>query len=903
MADPSSSSAVETDRAPISREPTDGASSQVPPMKPPPQMQRPGVGRAGRSIEVLCNHFMVNYAGSQDVCHYDVSISDGGSAPGGNDGIANKNLCRSIIGKLQQVYGAKELGGKRFAYDGEKSLFTPGALQFQTQEFTVLLEESAINKVNSADDDSMKRRKVSSRNREYKVKIEYAATVKMGAINSLLSGQRNDRAQDALRVLDIVLKQHAASKGFLLIKDNYFNPILGLADIGEGVQTCRGSHVSFRPSLQGLSLNLDIATTTVIKAGPVLDFIRERFQPPNPNCIDWDKVKRVLKGVKVETPHTQMVHRIIGFSDSPCSQQSFTRKKMDESGQLVETELTIQQYYEMQYNINLRFPNLPCIAAGRPKRPTFIPVELCNIVPGQRYTKALSSSQRQKMIDQARQGPDERRDVVQKAMDVSDYSSNDLVKDFNIKIDTRMRKIPGRLLDPPMLVFGESRSETPRTGRWNFNSKSMAFAANIPSWAVINFDGRMPNHAVEKIVNDLGRVCTSKGMKMSRPETIVFEQRQNQRLSAAERVQLVMQEVKSKLQSAPVFMLIILPERKTSDLYGPLKKFLQTKLAIVTQCIAPPRVVKDQYLTNVALKINAKVGGYNSLLALEMNTKLPKVSSVPTVIFGLDVSHGPAGYSDSPSIAAVVASREWPYVSKYGVRMRAQPRKVEMIAGLYEDTEDGGMIVELLKDFYTSCKPAPGINDRRPKQVIIFRDGVSESQFEQVLRDEYLAFKKAFKKIDKSGTYEPKITLIVVQKRHHTRFFPATGGGNVQPGTIVDASLCHPRDYDFYLCAHAGLIGTTRPTHYHVLVDENNFTVDELQQLTHVLCYTYARSTTAVSTVAPIAYAHLAATHARNFLDTEGGSETSSMTGRSERSTPIHLPELHPQMKTKMFYC
>ena len=42
----------------------------------------------------------------------------------------------------------------------------------------------------------------------------------------------------------------------MLINDNYFSPVFGVADIGEGVQTCQGYHVSIRPSLQGLSLNL-----------------------------------------------------------------------------------------------------------------------------------------------------------------------------------------------------------------------------------------------------------------------------------------------------------------------------------------------------------------------------------------------------------------------------------------------------------------------------------------------------------------------------------------------------------------------------------------------------------------------------------------------------------------------
>jgi eukaryotic translation initiation factor 2C len=34
------------------------------------------------------------------------------------------------------------------------------------------------------------------------------------------------------------------------------------------------------------------------------------------------------------------------------------------------------------------------------------------------------------------------------------------------------------------------------------------------------------------------------------------------------------------------------------------------------------------------------------------------------------------------------------------------------------------------------------------------------------------------------------------------------------------------------------LQGTSRPTHYHVLHDENHFSADALQMLTNSLCYT-----------------------------------------------------------------
>lgn len=46
-----------------------------------------------------------------------------------------------MVDKLYQTYSA-ELDGKRFAYDGEKSLYTVGPLPQNKFEFTVVLEES-----------------------------------------------------------------------------------------------------------------------------------------------------------------------------------------------------------------------------------------------------------------------------------------------------------------------------------------------------------------------------------------------------------------------------------------------------------------------------------------------------------------------------------------------------------------------------------------------------------------------------------------------------------------------------------------------------------------------------------------------------------------------------------------
>ena len=159
----------------------------------------------------------------------------------------------------------------------------------------------------------------------------------------------------------------------------------------------------------------------------------------------------------------------------------------------------------------------------------------------------------------------------------------------------------------------------------------------------------------------------------------------------------------------------------------------------------------------------------------------------------------------------------------------------------------------------------------KPERIILYRDGVSESQFLQVLNQELIAIRAACLSLEE--TYKPGITFIAVQKRHHTRLFccekkeiKETRSGNIPPGTTVDAGITHPTEFDFYLCSHQGIQGTSRPSHYHVLWDDNKFDADELQSLTYQLCHTYVRCTRSVSIPAPAFYAHLVAFRARYHL-------------------------------------
>ncbi|GKC03500.1 transcription factor TGA4-like protein [Tanacetum coccineum] len=61
----------------------------------------------------------------------------------------------------------------------------------------------------------------------------------------------------------------------------------------------------------------------------------------------------------------------------------------------------------------------------------------------------------------------------------------------------------------------------------------------------------------------------------------------------------------------------------------------------------------NKFRTNVIGQIKEQMGGINSLLSVEYLHSISLVSRTPTIIFVMDVSHGSAGCSDVPSIAAI----------------------------------------------------------------------------------------------------------------------------------------------------------------------------------------------------------------------------------------------------------
>lgn len=218
------------------------------------------------------------------------------------------------------------------------------------------------------------------------------------------------------------------------------------------------------------------------------------------------------------------------------------------------------------------------------------------------------------------------------------------------------------------------------------------------------------------------------------------------------------------------FLVVILP-RKDRGLYEEIEYAAEVEYGIQTIfCIDPIKKqfdnegIRNSYFNtfsiNLSFKINSKHGGFNHTLDLKGPEKSMEFFGQKTMAVGVDVTHPAAGSGcDAKSIAAVVASTGIDFAQFPGC-IRIQTSRVEMVEKLSE------MMRERLDLWKAKNK-----NDL-PDRVVLFRDGVSEGWLETVLDKEKSQLDVLFGEMYRSkGKPVPKLTIIVVDERHHTRFY------------------------------------------------------------------------------------------------------------------------------------
>ncbi|XP_037560304.2 protein argonaute-4 [Dermacentor silvarum] len=813
--------------------------------------RRPAHGKFGRPIQLVANHFNIEIPDG-NVYHYDVDIYSETSArakvpePKKYRCLSTK-VNRLVIELLIQKY-RHDLSNCIPAFDGRKNLYTRHQLNFRERSFSVDLNED-------------------QRTQKFVVKIQYAATVNLDALHAVYQNRINTVPQEVLQAIDIVVR-HRPSMKMTPVGRSFFKPPPPheLNALGGGREVWFGYYTSVRPAQWKPMLNVDMSATAFYESLPLVSFMCKIFSDSRREMAPADfkqlrdfhhaRLNKELKGLRIKVTHLPYPRK---YKVVRVTKESAKEIFFSEGGK----RTSVAEYFGKRYS-RLAYPHFPCVQSGSLEHPVFIPLEVCEMVEGQHCRKKLDEIQTAEMIKRTAKPPSKRFQEIRQSVRDLVNGTDDYLREFNIKISTDPTQLKGRVLEPPSLVFANNSLSKPREGTWELRGQHFYKPATMDRWTLVSLSRFAQRDSVENFVKMLTRIGLELGMRIDQPLEVSApdHNRRSIRSILAEQ-----QQKHSKLQ------MVVIVIAKTTN-YAEIKQVAETELGLRTQCLLENNVVKKcnaALVQNLCQKINAKMGGTNnSLLAQEK----PALFQKPVIIIGADVSHPSPGDRIRPSIAACVGSLD-SIPSKFHATVRIQMEHAEAKARVEIIRDLKEMVKDMLKAFFRATR-------HKPERIIFYRDGVSEGQFLQVRNREVSAIRLACKELSPNESYEPALTFIVVQKRHHTRFMPASdrdGVGkfrNVPPGTTVDSVVTHPLDFDFFLCSHFGIQGTSCPAHYYIVWDDSNFTADELQKLSYYLCHTYARCARSVSIPAPVYYAHLAASRAKNHIASKVDVSSSS---------------------------
>ena len=514
------------------------------------------------------------------------------------------------------------------------------------------------------------------------------------------------------------------------------------------------------------------------------------------------------------------------------------------------------KYYEERYNRKLKYPrSFLLVTKGRRKDEEIrlIP-ELC-VITGQ-SEKMKQDFALQKELNRVVKPSAFHRSEGNKKLIRTLYENEktkEILKDWQISISEQAKKVEGWKLEAGNLLMGKNK-------QIDVNDKRLDR----------EIQGEMLN---QPELRKIAVFCPEKEKQNAenfKEELRLWVQESNFPIKEPPKIFVIKgsgfdpwkEEFEKVLNpTVQLVVLILSGSKKQGRYYNECKKLLVQKYPIPCQVILSSTFTRPNFksiLRNSFRQICCKVGGSPWTI-----TELP-FTEQPVMIVGIDVFHG-GKPGKSKSLLGFCAtmnrdfSRYWNTVDQHG------PGE-EIGKGLQRCVKDAMLAFAVTN------------NRRFPEKVIVYRDGVGESQGRTLREMEVKAFLRAFDELKENPDMgkAPDFIFIHVNKSPIAKFF-AEGIrqgeiGNVESGTVVEGITKGFRE--FYLISQKMVgAGTANPTQYSVMScwrnikeeyvdktwDVEDGLLENLKMLTNKLCYLYYNFVGPIKVAAPVHYAHVLA--------------------------------------------
>ncbi|ORY32296.1 Piwi domain-domain-containing protein [Naematelia encephala] len=829
-------------------------------------------GDQGKKIPVLANFFQVRAIDDKGkiIHHYDVDINPVVH-------VINQKKPKAMLRAVWEQLSLEQTGDWALpfaacAFDGRRNCYTPVRFPIDQGEthtlITAIAPDGVVQQPGQSSPDDQYRR--------FKVTIKHVALVDLDAVMKFCEADKGSPSGEEACMTGLmatnVLLRDVPSKRYAQVgaAGNRFFTLEGAIPIAQGGIVCRGFMQSFRHSNSGRPLlNLDIGFSAFLATGPLVDVVTKILVRPGglgqgvhggylggipgrePTLSELDTreigiIKNKLRGAKFTVTHrpSNRLHTIMSITTQAA--QDITFYIQSKGGDLPERRISVTDYWKEYYGTAVTKPRLPCVQYGKK---AFIPLEFVHLADWNSLPPTkLTAEQTTEMIRVSAVRPNERKIAIERWRAELAYERQVKIAAWGLEVNKKLVELEARILAPPKILYKNDQNTRVFEGGWNVRDKQ-AKAAKTPliAWACISFDRYYDEDDMRRYITYLCGTFDSHGIPvMNRKPALFTSTDPRQPGVVTEYLQKAARACYMAGKCTPQLICCILPGRD-AWLYEAIKKasFVDLKGPVPTQCMQAAKIRNSRgiasYTGNLVMKIQSKLGGLTHQIPL---SELPGMVKGKTMLLGGDLGHPPikAGYDAAPTVACTIATYDAD-CSHFSAQIRLQQGRDEIIRDL------SAMIKEHLKVF------AEHNADAFPERILIFRDGISEGQYAAALAYEHDAVLQACQSV--LADYRPRILICICAKRHSTRFFgrdvDVDRSGNLPPGLVVDRSVTHPYAFDFFLQAHGGRVGTARPTHYICLLDELSITPNQLQQLVHSLCYSFARCTRSVSVV-PVCY-------------------------------------------------
>ncbi|GAA57252.1 eukaryotic translation initiation factor 2C, partial [Clonorchis sinensis] len=430
---------------------------------------RPGRGSDGRAISLRANHFEIRMP-KGFLHHYDVSI-----VPEKCPRRVNREIIETMVNSMHYQ---KYFYNQKPVFDGRRNMYTRDPLPISKEK--VELEVTLPGE---------------GKDRVFRVAIKHVSEVSLFALEEALGGHIRHIPNDAVVSLDVIMR-HLPSMSYTPVGRSFFqNPDGYENPLGGGREVWFGFHQSVRPSQWRMMLNIDVSATAFYKAQSVIDFMCEVLDISDKSeqrraLTDSQRVKftKEIKGLKVEITHCGTMrrkYRVCNVTRRPAHTQSFPLQL--ETGATM--ECTVAKYFQERYNIRLEYPHLPCLQVGQEQKHTYLPLEVCNMVAGQRCIKKLTDMQTSTMIKATARSAPDREKEINNLVKRANFNADPHLQMFGINVNTRMAEIQGRVIPAPKIQYGgrTKAQASPQLGVWDMRGKQFFSGIEIKVWAIACF--------------------------------------------------------------------------------------------------------------------------------------------------------------------------------------------------------------------------------------------------------------------------------------------------------------------------------------------------------------------------------------------------------------------------------